>query len=176
MRSRVLNPYAHQVASDPHEQYLTPAEADLAVEQAVQDHTPGIELGSVQRTANFTTTNTVSTSTAGDIPSFSIAVVGEGRPVDLRFHAPAVYHSVANTIVFASIVANGSVAGANSQLGGTFSPLTNNGPSLSITHRTGVLTDGVTYTFTLRIWGAVAGTCTLVAAGYCPIEFTATSR
>lgn len=152
------------------------AAVDTAVTQAVQDHTPGIELGAVLRTSNFTTTNTSSGSAAGDIPSFSIAVVGKGRPVDIRFFAYAAYHSVASTGVAAVLCVNGSPTSANSQIGSVISPSTSNGPSLNINHRTGVLTDGVTYTFTVRVWGLAAGTCNLLGAAFAPIEFTATSR
>lgn len=149
---------------------------DDLVEQAVQGHTPGIELGSVQRTTNFTTTNTSSSSSAGDIPSFSIAVVGQGRAIDLRFHASTVYHSVANTLCAVLFVTNGSATNVNNQIASVSSPATNTGPSLTVTHRTGVLTAGVTYTFTVRVWGVVAGTVTMVGAAFAPIEFAATSR
>lgn len=155
---------------------LFPGAIDTAITQAVQNHTPGIELGAQRRNSNFTTTNTDATNSVGNIPAFSIDVVGKGRPVELRFYASTVYHSVANSAVIVSIVCNDNVLDINSQLGARLSPSTTTGPSLEVTHRTDVLTNGVTYNFKARVFGSVAGTCTLVAAGYCPLEFNATSR
>lgn len=146
------------------------------VEQAVQDHTPGIELGYFQRASNFTTTNTSSSSTAGNITGMSVTIVGQGRPVDLRFHCCSVYHSVANTPVSAVIIRDGNLTGADNQIGGVISQSTTTGPSLMMTRRTNTLTLGVSYTFTVRVWSSAAGTATLVGAAYCPIELTITSR
>lgn len=146
------------------------------VEQAVQDHTPGIDLGVASRTSNFTTTAVASSDTAGNIPSLVLNVVGQGRPIDIRFHCPSVRHSVANTTVSAVIIRDGNVTSADNQIGAVKSASTTDGPSMTIVRRTGVLVAGTPYVFNVRVWGAAAGTCTLVGAAYCPIELTATSR
>lgn len=151
-------------------------QVDAAVEQAVQDHTPGLELGYASRTSNFTTTNTVSTNAAGNITSISVTVVGTGRPVDVRFHCPSVYHSVANTGVSVVLIRDGNTTGADNQIGAVLSQSTTTGPSLTITRRTATLTAGVSYNFIARAWGSAAGTCTLVGASFCPIELSVTSR
>lgn len=146
-----------------------------AVAAAVEGHTPGIDLGSAVRTTNFTTTAAASSDAAGTLPGFSVTVVGKGRPVDLRFHCASVRHSVANTAVSVVLIRDGNVTGADNQIGAVKSASTTDGPSLTIVRRTGVLLDGVSYTFTARAWGAVAGTCTLVGASFCPIQMTATA-
>lgn len=145
------------------------------VEQAVQDHTPGIELGYASRTSSITSTATTSTG-ATALVGLSVTVTGQGRPVDLRFFCPSIYHTTANAGVSVVIVRDGNVTGGDNQIGARFSPVTTTGPSLSITRRTATLVDGVSYTFTVRAWGTVAGTCTLVGAPFCPIELTVTSR
>lgn len=148
----------------------------VAVEEQVEGHVPGTDLGTFQRPSNATSTTTAVTDAAGDITGMSVTVVGQGRPVDIRFFAPGVYHSVANTLVSVIIICNGDVLNTNNQLGTERSHLTNNGPSVAITRRTGVLTAGVSYTFKARLWSAAAGTSTLVGAAYCPIELAVTSR
>lgn len=154
---------------------LVETAADDAVEQAVETHTPGIELASSSRTSNFTTTNTVNTNAAGNITSVSITVVGNGRPVDLRFHCPSVYHTVANTVISAVIMTDNNLLNTNNQIGATVSPLTTSGPSMTIVRRTAALVQGQSYTFTARTWASAAGTTTFVGATYCPIQLTATS-
>lgn len=148
----------------------------VAVEEQVEGHVPGTDLGTVQRGSNATSTTTAATDAAGDITGLSVTVVGQGRPVDIRFHAPGVYHSVANTLVSVILMCNGEVVGLNNQIGTENSPLTNNGPSMSISRRTGILTFGTNYTFSVRLWGNAAGTSTLVGAAFCPIELAVTSR
>jgi hypothetical protein len=145
------------------------------VEQAVQDHTPGIELGYASRTSNITSTATTAAG-ATALTGLSVTVTGQGRPVDLRFHCAAVYHSVANTLVSIVIVRDGNVTGADNQMGAVASASTSTGPSLAVARRTATLVAGTPYTFTVRAWGAAAGTCTLVSAAYCPTELVVTSR
>ena len=152
---------------------LVDTAADDAVELAVETHTPGIELGSSSRTSTFTTTNTTAgNGSLGILTSLSVTVVGTGRPAMVSFYAPAVYHSVANTFVAVSINTGNPLAASNAQLGSIASTLTNNGPSLRVTLRTGTLTLGQSYTFQANVWGTAAGTSTLVAAAYCPIQLT----
>lgn len=147
------------------------------VEQAVQDHTPGIELGIASRTSAFTTTNTTAGNGAlGLIPGLTVTVTGAGRPVDVRFTAPAVYHSVANTFVGVSINAGNPLAATNATFASSQSTSTSNGNGLEATLRTATLNNGQSYTFQVNVWGAAAGTCTLAAAAYGPIQLTVTSR
>lgn len=147
------------------------------VEQAVQDHTPGIELGVAQRTTTFTTTNTTAGNGAlGIVTSLSVTVVGKGRPADVEFYCPAAYHSVAGAFVAISINLGNPLAVANTQLGSVQSTLTSNGPAFRVTLRSAVLTDGASYTFQVNAWGSTAGTVSLVAAAYCPVQLTVTSR
>lgn len=153
-----------------------PTTIDDAVAAAVEAHTPGIELGAASRTSNFTTTNTSATNSGGDIPGLSVTVVGKGRPVDVRFHCPGAFHSVANTGVSVVTIRDGNPTGADNQIGSVLSALTTTGPSLTIVRRTSVLVAGTSYTFTARAWAAAAGTLTLVGAAYCPIELTVTAR
>lgn len=148
----------------------------FAVEEQVEGHIPGTDLGTVLRATSATSTTTAATDPAGDLTGLSVTVVGQGRPVDVRFHAPGVYHSVANTLVSVILMCNGEVVGTNNQIGTENSPRTDNGPSMSISRRTGILTTGTSYTFSVRLWGAAAGTSTLVAASFCPIELAVTSR
>jgi hypothetical protein len=148
---------------------------DEAVEQATQDHIPGVELGYASRTTTYTTTSTVTGASAVTIPGVTATVVGQGRPVDVRFYAPSVYHSVANTFVGAS-VNTGNPVGVNANLMVQQSTAVNNGPGILIEYRTSILTLGVSYTFQVSVWGAAAGTSTFVGATYCPIELAITAR
>ena len=153
----------------------TTADVNTAVQQAVQNHTPGIELGSASRTSSITSTATAAAG-ASALTGLSVTVVGQGRPVDLRFYCASVYHSVANTLVSVIIVGDGNATGTNNQIGTVASPSTTAGPSMCIMRRTAALTLGQSYTFTVRAWGAAAGTCNLVSAAYCPTELVVTSR
>lgn len=153
----------------------TTDDVDTLVEQAVQDHTPGVELGQAARTSSITSTATTAAG-ASALTGLSVTVVGQGRPVDVRFYTAALYHSVANTAVSLIIVKDGNATGTDNQIGTAFSPSTTTGPSVCITRRTATLTDGVSYTFTVRAWGGAAGTTTVVGASFCPAELVVTSR
>lgn len=147
-----------------------------AVEAALEQYGPGVDLGAVKRGSTFTTTNTTSTSTAGDIPLFVLPITGKGRAVDIKFHCPAVWHSVANTLVSIGIVCDGDINNANSQRGGGVSPVNTIGGSVCFTHTTDVLTVDQVYNFTARVYGSAAGTCTLFGANAYKLEFSAKSR
>lgn len=145
--------------------------------QEVQDHTPGIDLGTASRTSAFTTTNTTAgNGSLGLITGLTVTITGTGRPVDVRFTAPAVYHSVANTFVGVSINAGNPLAATNATFASSQSTLTNNGNGLEATLRTPALNVGQSYTFQVNVWGGAAGTCTLAAAAYGPIQLAVTSR
>ena len=139
------------------------------------EYAPGTELGYASRLTTFTTTN-VSATSGGEIPAMTLSIVGTGRPVDILFNVPAVFHSVVDTSVSVCLLVNGAFSTSyDSQLAVGFSPKNNNGPTLTLRRRI-LLTDGTTYNFGIRVVGGAAGTCTLVAAGYAPIELIATSR
>lgn len=149
-----------------------------AVEQAVEQHTPGIDLGSKSYDTTFTTTNTDLFSTAGDIAAIAISVVGQGRPIDVEFFAPKVQHSVAGESVNVSITVDGSPFSVyGSTLATVQTPAgLDDSPGLYARRRTLALLDGVTYVFGARIYGSAAGTCSLYGASFGPIELNVTSR
>lgn len=146
------------------------------VEQAVQDHTPGMSLGAPKRITNFTTTNVTNTSTTGNINELQKTIVGQGRPVKLTFYAPGVWHSVANTVVSVAIIRDANIIGSDTQVGTAKSSSTTTGEPLVIIRETDPLVAGTSYTFTVRVWGAAAGTSTLVAASYLPIQLMIESK
>lgn len=138
------------------------ASVEERVEDAVEAHTPGMELGYVERTSNFTTTAT--TAGAGSIiPTFSVTVVGQGRPVDFECYLPQVFHSVANTAVLCYLtITTGGVA-ANVPYTSISSARTDAGEAV-ILRRRRILTAGVSYTATVNVYGLAAGTTTVAGA------------
>lgn len=131
---------------------VTETEVDALVQQALEDHTPGIELGYAERTTNFVTA--VNT----DITGLSVTVTGQGRPVDVEFFCPAAYHSVSGALVWADIKANGVILNS-------WFELTSNtafGRTCLVRQRV-VLNDGVNYVFTVGTFLGSAGTMTWAA-------------
>lgn len=142
------------------------------LEDMVDDYVPGTSLAKVERTGTYTTTDT----TIGvDVPGFGFSLVGKGRNVEIWGFAPNFYHSVAQTQCGMALVCNGNLFDTKTQLGGTYSPHTADGPSVSVRNEI-FLTNGVTYNFTMRIWGGAAGTTTAVAAAFARIMFGAIAR
>lgn len=137
---------------------------------------PGKEIGYAERTTNHTTTVT-SAASATDISGLSVTVTGKGRPVEVNFYTASVTHSVANSNVSAFISGNGAVGGSLGQFGGQSSPSTTAGlgDAINITRRV-VLTDGVSYTFTVRVFSLVAGTSTIYGAAGLPMSLAVTAR
>lgn len=134
----------------------------------------GTEMGNAERLTTFTTTNT-STAGGGVIPSLTVVVVGEGRPVDVNFFAANVYHSVADTSVSFALRVNGSTVSDRSQTASVRSPLTTAGPSAWL-YRRPFLDLGVQYTFTINVAGGAAGTSNVVAASFAPIQLCVSRR
>lgn len=132
----------------------------------------GTELDYAERVANYTTTQT---SYLLPIDALQVDVVGTGRPVDVEFYGANVHHSVANTLVNALLVVNGGYLDANGQLASVASPSTTAGPAMYFKKRI-VLTDAVAYQFNVVLWGAAAGTSTIVAANFAPTFLSVTSR
>lgn len=149
---------------------------DDLVDEAVLESGVGAELGYASRTSAFITTAVAATDPASIIPSFSLAIVGRGRPVDLGLRLPACYHSVADTNINATFVIDGNPVSTFGSLGGVSSPSTSAGSTLEIGRRTPVLTLGQTYTITARVWGQAAGTVTCLGGSFYPIEMWAVGR
>lgn len=142
------------------------------VEAAVEAHTPGIELAYAERTTTFS----VSTTDAALVPGISISVEGQGRPVDIEFYLPGLYHSVADTQVLAAIYyqINGGAALLDS-MSADRSIVNTDGPSVFIKRRR-IIPEGETWQFHGFIRTLVAGTATAKASGNEVIYIAATSR
>lgn len=131
---------------------VTEAEVDALVQQALEDHTPGIELGYAERSTSYSAGNS-------DISGLSVTVTGQGRPVDIEFYCPTAYHSVSGTLIRADIKSNGTIV--NSWFDVTSN--TAAGRTAQVKQRL-VLTDGVDYTFTIGTFQGTAGTMTWFAS------------
>jgi hypothetical protein len=134
---------------------LTATDVDAAIAQAVEDHTPGISLGSATLTTSFTTTNNNAITA---VTGLSVVVVGQGRPVEVKIYVPSVIHTTANQILRVDLRANGTAI----QSGWVTPPLTTTGPTLTVAEEM-TLTDGESYTFTAAVFFTLAGTMTLFA-------------
>lgn len=137
---------------------------DQAVEQAIEDHTPGIELGYAERTTTYAPT------AGGTIPSLTVIVVGNGRPCDIEAQVTKGYHSASAPLTFA--LQSGAVSIATDE-GTSYSTTT--GKSFRAKRRM-VLTDGVTYTFTILVAHGIGGTMTWFADANRPMFISVTSR
>lgn len=146
----------------------------VAALEAFESQVPGTELGFAEKVNAFTTTNT-NASTVTPITGLTLALVGKGRPVDIEFYAPNVYHSVANTAVGFELIVNNAILNASGQTGSVSSPQTNAGRSFYMKKRL-VLVDGTNYAFGVSVYGGAAGNCSLTAAGFAQITLSATSR
>lgn len=137
----------------------------------------GTQLGYAEQIANFVTTNTSAASTlaASTVTSLSVTVEGTGAPVEVEFFAPAVYHSVADTAITAYLIVNDTVGGATGAAGVASSPSATSGRLIGFNRRI-VLADGVSYTFTVGLAGAVAGLTNLVASPGAPASLSVTAR
>lgn len=135
---------------------------------------PGSSLGYAEKVNGFTTTNTEAT-TVSNITGLSVTVMGTGRPAEVSFYAPNVFHSVANTTVGFLLNVNGSLTSAIGQTGSVSAPGTTAGHSFYMSRQV-VLTSGVSYTFQVSVYGGAAGTSSLTAAGFTPITLSVTAR
>jgi hypothetical protein len=146
------------------------------VEDAVEAHTPGTELGFAERTSGTAFTTTATTFGASAlVTGLVVTVTGEGRPVDIEFTAQAVRHSVAATGVVAYLETNGSAVAAQCNSTWVSSPSTTVGRGF-IVRRRAVLTDGVVYTFKAGVFGGAAGTVTLDTTTFAAAQLSVTSR
>ncbi|KRB73084.1 hypothetical protein ASE01_20120 [Nocardioides sp. Root190] len=148
-----------------------------AVAGEIEGHEAGIDLGTANRTTSVPpmTSTATSVAAAAAISGLSRTVTGKGRSVDVEFYAPIVYNSgAANVGVSCMIVRDNNPASTDNQIGTRFSPATNNGPDMYIRRRTGILLDGVEYTFTVRMW-TPSGTAVIVPGGNYPAQLMVTA-
>lgn len=142
----------------------------VLVAQAVEDWTPGTDLGLAERTTNFEPT------TNADITGLSITLTGKGRPIDVRFNCTQAYHSAATgtspVLMRADIKQNG--VAILSRMGMRYNAAFGDG--IEITARTETLTSGVSYTFTVGTWRGTVGTAYWYAAPAFKMQLAATAR
>lgn len=153
-------------------EFTTDAAVAALVAAELVDYQPGLEIGYAERTTSATSTQTAPNAT-GTISGLSVTVVGSGRPVDIRFNAALSWSSVANKTVFTSLMVNGVAGGAAS---GDSSPVTTTGPTQHLNRRM-VLTNGVSYTFTVALYvESGGGTGTAFANATYPMSLSVTNR
>lgn len=145
-----------------------------AVENAVEAHTPGMELGYAERVTPGSTTQIAANSNAL-IAGLVVTVVGQGRPVLIQFTCQGIYHSVANTGVTGYLEVNGSVTLPQCQSATVSSPSTSSGRTMNINRRT-ILANGVSYTIKVGIFGTAAGTSIATAATFAAMQLSVISR
>jgi hypothetical protein len=136
--------------------------------EALIDYQPGLEVGSAEITTDYTT---AATTPGTMIPGLLLSITGGGRPVDLEFSAPNVFHTTINTDVNASIYLNGTEIQGNA----VFSPKNTKGPRLTVKQRV-VLEQDEDYAVTVDLWGGTAGTSKLDLALTKPAYLTGTNR
>lgn len=137
----------------------------------------GAEMGYSERTTIFTTTNTTAGSLAGTaiVTGLSVTVIGEGRAVEVEFNS-IMQHSVANSGSATYLVVNGSYSAApGGHLAAVQGGATGSGRTLSMKKRI-VLTNGVSYTFTIGVYGVQAGTVSVVSTANIPTFLSVTRR
>lgn len=152
---------------------------DTAVEDAVEAHTPGIEMGYAERTTSPTNNTQTAPGANALIPGLVVTVVGKGRPVDIEFLAQSAAHSVANTPMVFYLEVNGSVTAAEAGSVVVASASTNVALGRAVVlRRRAVLTDGVSYTFKAGMYGTVAGTTAINTGTGAPppAQLSVTSR
>ncbi len=142
------------------------ADVDTLVAEAVETHTPGIELGYAERTSSFVT------AANGLITALSVTVVGQGRPADIEFYCAQVTHTVNGAYVQGVLI-----HGAGTQIQGHGEIISNTTLGRPIHVKTRMtLTDGVSYTFSVNTTMANAGTATWLGSATRPMWLAATSR
>lgn len=134
------------------------------VADAVDGHVPGSSLAFAQYGS---ATSTTDTANGLAISGLLVNVVGAGRPVEITWRFPGVYHSVAGvaTVLAMAYQKAGVYQGYLPHIVNASSPWTDKqvGP-LSLSHQM-VLDDGVTYSFYPMFKPAAAGTSTIPSNG-----------
>lgn len=153
---------------------LTNPQIFEAIEDAIEAHTPGIELGYASTTTGMTSTNT---SIGTFHASLTVIVTGQGRAVDIELNIPGgVYHSVAGTETRAYIYGSPTIAGSNVWgLDNAISAYTTKGPGRILRCRQ-VLADGVDYSIAVGLAVAAAGTGTIAASSSQRLSLSVISR
>lgn len=141
-------------------------DVSAAVAEAVEAHTPGIELGYAERTTSFT--STVNALISG----LSVTVIGLGRPVDVEFYCAQATHTVNGAFVQGVLIYGG---GTQIQGHGEIISNTTLGRPVHIKTRM-LLPDGVSYMFSVNTTMANAGTATWLGSASRPMWLAVTSR
>lgn len=129
---------------------------ETQVAEAVEGLAPGIQLA--YKEMAYGASGTEVYPTAFNLPPLTLTVVGQGRPVEIEFYVPALYHSVANGGCFGAIfsqITGGSIV--YEQVIEHYSPKTDRGPALTV-KKTKTLVADTEYTFAFYLGGLVAGT------------------
>lgn len=153
------------------------ATIDTAVEDAVEAHTPGIELGSDAVISPFSNSQTTF-SAASLITGLARTVVGQGRPVDVEVVIGSFAHSVLNTGILFYWQVDGSRTSDKAFSRIVRSQATTSatlGPGFTMRRRV-FLDDGVSYLFEVGMIGLAAGTSSVDATVAKPSQLNITSR
>lgn len=142
------------------------------VEAAIEAHVPGLEMGYAERTSTFTTTST----SAAQVTGMSVTVVGTGRPAEIEFYVPSIYHTSANVPLLVAVYTqlNGGTATLTDVVT-VRSPVTTDGPP-AIVRRRRVLSAGDSWSFHGFVRCETAGTLTALASSINPIALSVVSR
>lgn len=148
-------------------------EIETLVEDALEAHTPGTELGYAASTASFSTNDAATLTTR--IPDLVVPILGNGRPVEIKFFAPNVYHDIIGAIVTFYFVVDDVALTNDGQIGSTFSPQNTIGPSATIERRL-VIPEGVTKTFKVGMLVGAGGEGHVIANPSARMHLSAVSR
>lgn len=133
----------------------------------------GVEMGFAESSVAFSTADSGTLTTW--IPDLIVPVVGTGRPCDIRFFAPNVYHDVVGAIVTFYFVVDGAALTVDGQVASVFSPQNTIGPSCPMERRI-VLGAGVEKTFRVGMLVGAGGWGHIVANAAAPMQLAVTSR
>lgn len=124
---------------------------------------PGSEMGYIERTSNFTTTNTtMNTTSTSLITGLSLTVIGEGKPVAIEFEG-SIQSSVANAVVAVYLVSNSQFTTApGGYIGGVGLGAVGTTRLFKMKRRF-VLVNGTSYTFQVGCYSALGAATTTVA-------------
>lgn len=131
------------------------------------------EMAYAERSTSFTTTNVNLYATgAALIGGMGVTVIGEGKPVEILVELSAVYSNQLNNTVGAYILSNSQSATSPGGYVGFISTGPANEQSSLTLRRRAVLTDGVSYTFVVGMYGVRVGTVGLTVAPTYPASIS----
>lgn len=148
-------------------------EVDNAVADAASVQMAGLELAYAESTVDFTSTDNATLNTR--ITGMVFDIVGRGRPVEIKFFCPDVFHSVTEGPITFFLVVDDLPLNTTGQIVTAITPGTTAGEP-SIMERRLVLADGVSYNFKVGMFLQVAGTGHAKGDPSAPMYLTATSR